>query len=302
MLKRQYMNNNAILQEILLYIDKHIKDKLNVEKLAKQAGFSPYYFCRMFQYGVGSSIMEYVRNRRLAYAASELSSERKIINIASDYGFETHSGFSKAFRRYFGCPPEIYRTYATFDVPALTDLSKMNQYISECVIEPKIMAKKTSFKLAGFGIKMNSREIETLNRSLNFWEECKTDGRLEKLHGESFLKYHAEYGAISKNNENGEFFGLIGVEAKPKIIIPFEYHVITIPESLFAVFTTPPCNKEDYAKTIKDSWQFIFSDKGQLQCENKIKEGIINYLDSHADRLSLQARCCFRRSRTKGCR
>ena len=254
------MDNNTILQEMLRYIDSHIKEKLNVEKLAKQAGFSPYYFCRMFQYGVGSSIMEYVRNRRLAYAASELGSGRKIINIAIDYGFETHSGFSKAFRRYFGCPPEIYRAYAAYNVPEIPDLSKINQFISNCVIEPKIMLKKPAFKLAGYTIKMKSREIETLNKSLEFWDECKTDGRLEKLHRESFPKYPVEYGAIYKNNKSGDFLCIIGVEAKSKTVIPFEYNVHTIPESLFAVFTTPPYNEDNYLTIIKDSWQFIFSE------------------------------------------
>ncbi|MDR2717716.1 MAG: AraC family transcriptional regulator, partial [Treponema sp.] len=99
------MEHISILQEMLRYIDIHIKEKMSVEKLVERAGFSPYYFYQIFQRGVGSSIMEYVRNRRLVYAASELNSGRKIIDIAIDYGFETHSGFSKAFRRYFGCPP-----------------------------------------------------------------------------------------------------------------------------------------------------------------------------------------------------
>jgi AraC-like DNA-binding protein len=53
-----------ILQEMLRYIDTHIREKLNVEKLAARAGFSPYHFCRVFQWEVGYSIMEYVRNRR----------------------------------------------------------------------------------------------------------------------------------------------------------------------------------------------------------------------------------------------
>jgi len=84
-----------ILQEMLRYIGGNIKEKLNIEKLAGQAGFSPYHFCRIFQWDVGYSNMEYVRNRRLAFAASELSFGRRIIDIAIDYGFETHSGFSK---------------------------------------------------------------------------------------------------------------------------------------------------------------------------------------------------------------
>ncbi|MDR2717496.1 MAG: AraC family transcriptional regulator [Treponema sp.] len=261
-----------ILQEMLRYIDAHIKEEMNVEKLAERAGFSPYYFCRIFQCGVGSSIMEYVRSRRLAYAASELNSGRKILNIAIDYGFETHSGFSKAFHRYFGCPPEIYRAYATFDVPKIPDLSKTNQFISEFVIEPKIMAKKAPFKLAGFAfnIKLPSNTSLTGNGHIyhkNFekfpklWEECRTDGRLEKLHHESFLKFHAEYGAcFFKDYEEGKFVYFIGVEAKSRVTIPFCYDVYTIPEALFAVFTTPSSNENNFSSIIKNTWRIIFSE------------------------------------------
>jgi len=277
------MDHIDILQEILRYIDKHIKDELNVEKLAERAGFSPYYFCRIFQYGVGTSIMEYVRNRRLAHAASELNSGRKIISIAVDYGFETHSGFSKAFRRFFGCPPEIYRAYATFDVPKIPDLSKSNHFISEFIVEPKIIAKKTSFKIAGFAFKIKlpinipsavphyldpqSPVIniddgrKPLNKLQELWEECRADGRLEKLHGESFLKFHAEYGAcFFKENDEDKSVYLIGVEAKSRINIPFGYDIYTIPEALFAFFSTPPSNEDNFSSILKDTWKFIFSE------------------------------------------
>jgi len=267
------MDHIDILQEILGYIDKHIKEELNVEKLAERAGFSPYYFCRIFQCGVGASIMEYVRNRRLAYAASELNSGNKILNIAVEYGFETHSGFSKAFRRYFGCPPEIYRAYATFDVPKIPDLSKSNQFVSEFVIEPKIMVKKKSFKLAGFAFKMKlppdisygkyipPEEKSNLKKIPKLWEECRADGRLEKLHQGPFIKFHAEYGALFfKDNEEGKSVYLIGVEVKSKVNIPFEYDVYTVPEALFAVFSTPPSNEDNLPSILEDTWQFIFSD------------------------------------------
>ncbi len=153
-----------VMHEILQYIDVNIKNKLNVEKLAERAGFSPYYFCRGFKWVGGVSLMEYVRNRRLAYAAAELKSGRKIIDIAVEYGFETHSGFSKAFRRYFGCPPEIYRTYAVFNVPPIPDITKSSQFISGNILEPKIMAKKAAFKIAGYPIKVDPENRATLKK------------------------------------------------------------------------------------------------------------------------------------------
>jgi AraC family transcriptional regulator len=255
-----------ILQEMLRYIDANIADKmsgekLNVEKLAARAGFSPYHFCRIFQWEVGYSIMEYVRNRRLAYAASELATGQRIADIAVDYGFETHSGFSKAFRRYFNCSPEVYRMHASFDVPKLPILKKAKQYVSGgIVMEPK-MVKKETIKIAGFALKTRTKDGENNKAIPQFWQDYLTDGRVQKLHSESFVKSHAEYGAcFPVNPESGEFEYVIGVEVKDGNDIPKEYHVCSIPEALYAVFSTPPVDKAKFSSTIQGTWNYIHSE------------------------------------------
>jgi AraC family transcriptional regulator len=232
-----------------------------VEKLAKRAGYSPYYFCRGFQHETGLSIMEYVRNRRLAYAASELNSGRRLVDIAVDYGYETHSGFSKAFRRYFGCPPEVYRAYAVFDIPKLPILKKGKRFLTSCLIEPKIIAKRAAFKIAGFPLAINSQDSTDFRATVKFgkfWEECKTDGRLEKLCGESFRKNLAEYG-VCYFNDDGLVY-VIGVELNNTHGIPSEYNVYTIPEAVFAVFTTSPGNVESFSSVSKDTWQYALTE------------------------------------------
>lgn len=246
------MNNIKILQEMLLYIDAHIREEMNVESLAKRAGFSPYYFCRMFQGCVGISIMEYVRNRRLAYAASELNSGRKLLDIAIEYGFETHSGFSKAFRRFFGCPPEIFRRFASFNVPEVQDLSKCYNFDTVNIIEPKIMAEKAAFKIAGYPLKVIFKIGVVLDDVRVFKEDCINDGRMDKLHTESFIKHPAEYGACFFNDGDENSVYVFGLEAKSGIKIPPAYSVFTIPKSTYAVFST--------TSAIQETWWYIFSE------------------------------------------
>ncbi|MDR0411805.1 MAG: AraC family transcriptional regulator [Treponema sp.] len=255
------MDYIEILQEMLRYIDANIVEELSVKKLAARAGFSPYHFCRVFQWEVGYSLMEYVRNRRLAYAASELASGRRIVDIALDYGFETHSGFSKAFRRYFGCSPEKYREHASFDIPKLPVLKKTKQYITGgIVMEPK-MLKRKAIKLAGFALTTRTRDGENQREIPKFWQDYMSDGRMEKLHGESFLKSHVEYGAcFFENPENGEFVYVIGVEVKEGHAIPEGYHVCTVPEALYAVFTTPPADESNLVSAIQGTWNYIYSE------------------------------------------
>ncbi|MDR1802610.1 MAG: AraC family transcriptional regulator [Treponema sp.] len=255
------MDYIEILQEMLSYIDTHIREKLSVEKLAARAGFSPYHFCRVFQWEVGYSIMEYVRDRRLAYAAAELSTGRRIVDIAVDYGFETHSGFSKAFRRYFGCPPEVYRMHASFDIPKLPILSRNKRYLTGgIVMEPK-MLKKGVVKLAGFALNTRTKGGENKKAIPQFWTDYLSDGRMQKLHGESFLKSHAEYGAcFPENPGNGEFVYVIGVEVKEGRDIPDGYHVCTLPEALYAVFSTPPADESKFSPAIQGTWDYIMSE------------------------------------------
>jgi AraC family transcriptional regulator len=250
-----------ILQEMLFYIDENIKEKLDIEKLAARGCFSPFHFSRVFHWEAGYSIMEYVRNRRLFYAASEFTSYRRIVDIALDYGFETHSGFSKAFRRYFGCSPEKYHKHASFDVPKIPVLIKTKQYVNGgIVMEPK-MIKKESFKLVGFLLKTRTTKGENHKDIPKFWYDYFHNGNKEKLHSESFLKNHTEFGAcFPENPENGEFNYVIGVEVKDGHDIPKEYHVCKIPEALYAVFSTPPTAIENFSNQIQGTWNYIFSE------------------------------------------
>ena len=127
-------------------------------------------------------------------------------------------------------------------------------------MEPK-MVKKEAVKIAGFAIKTRSKDGENMKTIPKFWQDYCTDGRQKKLHGESFLKSHPEYGAcFPENSENGEFEYVIGVEVKDGHDIPKEYHVSTIPEALYAVFSSPPSDEANFSSSIQGTWKYIFSE------------------------------------------
>jgi len=254
------MSYHEAMQDILEYIDENINGEINAGILAARAGFSEYHFCHVFRWCIGYSVMEYVRNRKLAFATAQLSENRKVIDIAMDYGFETHSGFTKAFKRYFGCPPEVYRRHANYKLPARISLAQMKNYnVGGIVMEP-IIKTMPVIKIAGYVIKTKNVEGENSTDIPAFWEAYMSDGRSEKLHGESFVKKHAEYGACFSADENtGEFNYVIGLEIKDDASIPSEYHTCEIPEATYAVFSTPLSSDEDFVDSIQGTWQFIFN-------------------------------------------
>lgn len=255
------MDTIAILQDTLDYVDGHITDAINPDVLAARAGFSTWHFCRVFQWGTGYSVMTYVRHRRLAFAAHDLASGRRILDISLEYGFETHSGFSKAFRRCFGCSPATYRLHAHSDRPLPPSLSRTNNYLTGGIIlEPKFVALP-AVKLVGYVLKTTSSDGENSKAIPAFWSDYMSDGRMDRLHAERFLKKHDEYGVcFPEDPETGEFEYVIGVEPKDGATIPEGYHVCVLPPAPYAVFSTPPCTAATFVAAIQDTWNFVFNE------------------------------------------
>lgn len=102
------MNYLDIMQNSIDYIEKNLKSELSAYELAENAGFSLFHYYRLFQGAIGIPVMQYILRRKLHNAIYEISSGKKIIDVALSYGFETHSGFFKAFKREFGCSPTQY--------------------------------------------------------------------------------------------------------------------------------------------------------------------------------------------------
>ena len=105
------MENSELITKALSYISlKHNDNKISIEEVASHAGFSTDYFNRIFFAHTGFNVMEYVRFSRLKSAALLLRTTNKdILNIAFDSGYETHERFSRAFKRQYELTPSEYR-------------------------------------------------------------------------------------------------------------------------------------------------------------------------------------------------
>lgn len=92
--------------EAVQYVEDHITEELSAEEIAKQVNISPFYFQKGFAMLCGFTLGEYIRNRRLALAGSELASGNgKVIDIALKYGYDSPDSFAKAFTRFHGVTP-----------------------------------------------------------------------------------------------------------------------------------------------------------------------------------------------------
>lgn len=108
--------NRDKIEKALLFIEAHIKTTdmthpLSVDNIAHSAHLSSFHFQRLFRCYLGESVNQYIKNRRLEWAAYQLTSapKRSLIDLAIDTGFETHSAFSQAFKKHFGHSPSQFR-------------------------------------------------------------------------------------------------------------------------------------------------------------------------------------------------
>lgn len=97
---------NTYLQRINLVLDfvrAHLTEDLSLATLARVAGFSPFYFHRLFKGLTGETVNDCVNRLRLERAAALLrGSTISITEAALACGFDTSSGFSRAFKRRYG--------------------------------------------------------------------------------------------------------------------------------------------------------------------------------------------------------
>ena len=101
------MDKKEIVAGSLIYIEKNLKQKISIEEIADYVGYSKFYFSRMFKQEMNISIMEYVKERKVICASESILQGNKILDVAIEYGWESHSGFIKAFKSYYGFSPSL---------------------------------------------------------------------------------------------------------------------------------------------------------------------------------------------------
>lgn len=99
------MDYTESIEKTKAYISAHLSDELTAESIAYEAGYSVFHFCRVFKEKTGKSLMRYVREKRLELAENDIEKGEAALDVALKYGFETQSGFARAYERKFGERP-----------------------------------------------------------------------------------------------------------------------------------------------------------------------------------------------------
>ena len=112
------------LQRILNMIEESLDAELSPEELAERSGYSLWHFLHLFTQEVGMPLQRYRMRRRLTHAIWHISGGMRITDAALRWGFDTHSGFFRAFRREYGMSPTTYLRTHRIHAPSVPVLKE----------------------------------------------------------------------------------------------------------------------------------------------------------------------------------
>lgn len=112
------------VQRAIDYIEAHLGEHIESERIAAAAYMSLPHLYRIFYAATGHTVMDYIRKRRISQAADALRHSRDpVLDIALQSGFESYRTFASSFKRSTGVTPGMYRradSYFSFERAIVT--------------------------------------------------------------------------------------------------------------------------------------------------------------------------------------
>ncbi len=239
------------VQRAVDYIEKNLCNELSITEISKQVNFSMYHFHRIFQSFVGESLSEYIRRRRLTAAAHSLrNTNLRIIDIASEYGFNSQESFTRAFQKMFGITPGLYRKQKQRlllkEKPRLT-ISMLKQFEEGLLMEPRIVIKE-GFTVVGMKCSTTLKN----NKIPQLWDEFLL--RIHEIKNRSDDKVAMGISEFCKNPNDEEFTYFACVPVTRIDEIPEGMVIKTVPANKYVVVT-----HKGSLETLGNTYDFIYA-------------------------------------------
>ena len=99
------------------FLEANFRERLHLADVASAVGGSPAYVTDVFSRFEGVPLHAYLTQLRLGRALLQLPDADDLSALALDLGFSSHSHFTLAFRRCFGCTPSEFRRSTRRSIP-----------------------------------------------------------------------------------------------------------------------------------------------------------------------------------------
>ncbi|MFA9378781.1 MAG: effector binding domain-containing protein [Lachnotalea sp.] len=240
------------------YIENHLQDKMDYEKVAQVACCSVYHFQRMFTFMTDITLSEYVRRRKMTLAAFQLqNSDMKIVDIALNFGYESPEAFTRAFHSLHGIPPTSARRLGA-NIKAFPRISFQLTIKGVSEMNYKIVEKE-AFQVYGIEGIFDTKDDENLKTIPKFWLEKLDNGECKKL--EKSVNYTSGINSVCgyRKMEGTSFPYMLCVLKKPHSDTT-GYTVVDVPKSTWAVFTNEPHSLEETSDKVQELVSRVYTE------------------------------------------
>ena len=103
-------SQDTAVATVKAYIESHLSDELDRDTLAAMVYLNADYLSHLFKKDTGSSLINYIIDRRIAHSKELLAKgEMSIRDIAITCGFQNISYFSRQFKKSTGMTPRQFK-------------------------------------------------------------------------------------------------------------------------------------------------------------------------------------------------
>lgn len=260
-----------IVQKLQLYMENNIHKSITLKELADVAGYSPWHMARIFKELTGKTPFDYLRGLRLTKAALYLrDNDAKIIDVALDFVFDSHEGFTRAFSKEFGVSPYQYSK----TTPPVQLFLPYKVYDHSLILkkEEKNMSEKKSTKSIFVQVIERPTRKVLLKRGIKateYFEYCEEVGCdiWALLTSVKEALYEPVGMWLPKSLiKPGTSQYVQGVELPLDYsnIVPEGYELIELPPCTMMVFQGEPYDDDNFSDAIDEVWTHIEGFNPQL--------------------------------------
>ena len=224
---KQKINTAHVHYELVIrvqeYINRHLFDELDSDKLSQIASVSKFHFRRIFKAVTGENPGNYIQRLRLEYIAFKLMSTNiSVPKILGQINYHNKHTLSRAFKSYFNCTiPEFRKKYSNGSPEGKNPIQ----------IIPSI-EKISTIQVAYLKLERADNIIHSYSvlwkQLLQFSEDYELPSR-----GSKYISLALDYPLIT-SEEKSRF--MVGVTLSNSFRVPKGFGVYEIPSGEYAVF------------------------------------------------------------------
>lgn len=243
------------IQKAINYIEAHLTEELDYDKIAAESFYSSYHFQRVFSILCGYTLGEYIRLRRLSAAGKELANgKEKVIDVALKYGYDSPDSFAKAFQKFHGVTPSKAREKGN-TLKSFSPLSIKISLEGGNTMHYKIEETEAFYVLE----KVETHSLDNGQNQTSipdFWSRADADGTIDKLLQSSVGGYLLGICYGNPDKSSSKFDYSIAVKCDQTTLAPSGFRVNQITAKTWLVFECIGA----MPNAIQETWRRIVSE------------------------------------------